>query len=165
MLILSLFVALGTIRLYPLDHIPIKTKSQYYLIVSVQKIPELPAGERVFPEVADDVFGLFLRPDNLQLKIRCLALFKPMPGAQAIAIKQNPATREGSMFCDWVCWQFGNMKVYYNLCVDPNADKCMADVHNPKTRSYNMSRIKSKDTKPEMVVRRFLFGEGLGILK
>nr|WP_294946392.1 hypothetical protein [uncultured Mucilaginibacter sp.] len=28
----------------------------------------------------------------------------------------------------------------------------MADVHSKETRSYNMSRIRSKDTKPEMVV-------------
>jgi DNA mismatch endonuclease Vsr len=28
------------------------------------------------------------------------------------------------------------------------------------TRSYNMSRIKGKDTKPEMVVRRFLHAHG-----
>ena len=36
----------------------------------------------------------------------------------------------------------------------------MADVHSIKTRSYNMSRIKGKDTKPEMLVRRFLFSKG-----
>lgn len=36
----------------------------------------------------------------------------------------------------------------------------MADVHDPKTRSYNMSRIKSKDTKPELLVRKFLFANG-----
>lgn len=36
----------------------------------------------------------------------------------------------------------------------------MADVHDKKTRSYNMSRIKGKDTKPEMIVRRFLFSHG-----
>jgi DNA mismatch endonuclease (patch repair protein) len=36
----------------------------------------------------------------------------------------------------------------------------MTDVHDPQTRSYNMSRIKGKDTKPEMVVRRFLFANG-----
>jgi DNA mismatch endonuclease (patch repair protein) len=34
----------------------------------------------------------------------------------------------------------------------------MTDVHDPQTRSYNMSRIRSKDTKPEMLVRRYLFG-------
>ena len=28
----------------------------------------------------------------------------------------------------------------------------MADVHNTATRSYNMSRIKGKDTKPEMLL-------------
>src|ERR1700749_2028617 len=36
----------------------------------------------------------------------------------------------------------------------------MADVHDKKTRSYNMSRIKSKNTKPEMLVRKFLFSKG-----
>jgi len=36
----------------------------------------------------------------------------------------------------------------------------MADVHNKKTRSYNMSMIRSKDTKPEIKVRKFLFGNG-----
>ena len=36
----------------------------------------------------------------------------------------------------------------------------MADVHDKKTRSYNMSQVKGKDTKPEMVVRRFLHAEG-----
>lgn len=36
----------------------------------------------------------------------------------------------------------------------------MADVHDRKTRSYNMSRIRSKDTKPEILVRKFLFTHG-----
>lgn len=36
----------------------------------------------------------------------------------------------------------------------------MTDVHDQKTRSYNMSRIRSKDTKPEMLVRKFLFAKG-----
>jgi len=36
----------------------------------------------------------------------------------------------------------------------------MADVHNKATRSYNMSRIKGKNTKPEMIVRKFLFSKG-----
>ncbi|NQU86589.1 MAG: DNA mismatch endonuclease Vsr [Mariniphaga sp.] len=36
----------------------------------------------------------------------------------------------------------------------------MADVHDKKTRSYNMSRIKGKNTKPEMLVRKFLFAHG-----
>ncbi len=34
------------------------------------------------------------------------------------------------------------------------------DVHSKETRSYNMSRIKGKDTKPEMLVRRFLHAQG-----
>jgi DNA mismatch endonuclease (patch repair protein) len=37
----------------------------------------------------------------------------------------------------------------------------MADVHSKATRSYNMSRIKGKDTKPEITVRKFLFSKGL----
>src|SRR6187200_3008955 len=36
----------------------------------------------------------------------------------------------------------------------------MADVHTKEQRSYNMSRIKGKDTKPEMLVRRFLHAKG-----
>ena len=36
----------------------------------------------------------------------------------------------------------------------------MTDVHNKATRSYNMSRIKGKNTKPEMLVRKFLFANG-----
>jgi DNA mismatch endonuclease (patch repair protein) len=36
----------------------------------------------------------------------------------------------------------------------------MADVHSPSQRSYNMSRIRSANTKPEMLVRRFLHANG-----
>ncbi|MET3501644.1 DNA mismatch endonuclease (patch repair protein) [Mucilaginibacter rubeus] len=36
----------------------------------------------------------------------------------------------------------------------------MADVHSKEIRSYNMSRIKSKDTKPELLVRKFLHKNG-----
>jgi DNA mismatch endonuclease (patch repair protein) len=36
----------------------------------------------------------------------------------------------------------------------------MADVHPKETRSFNMSRIRSKDTKPELIVRKFLFAHG-----
>lgn len=36
----------------------------------------------------------------------------------------------------------------------------MADVHTPDKRSFNMSRIRSKNTKPEMLVRKYLFAEG-----
>ncbi|MFV8324921.1 very short patch repair endonuclease [Flavobacterium sp. ZS1P14] len=37
----------------------------------------------------------------------------------------------------------------------------MTDVHVPKVRSYNMSRIKGKDTRPEMTVRKYLHAKGL----
>src|SRR5277367_5745619 len=36
----------------------------------------------------------------------------------------------------------------------------MADVHNKETRSYNMSQIKSRNTKPELLVRKFLHAHG-----
>jgi DNA mismatch endonuclease (patch repair protein) len=36
----------------------------------------------------------------------------------------------------------------------------MADANSKETRSYNMSRIKAKDTKPELLVRKFLFANG-----
>lgn len=34
------------------------------------------------------------------------------------------------------------------------------DVHDKKARSYNMSQIKGKDTKPEKIVRKYLFAQG-----
>jgi DNA mismatch endonuclease, patch repair protein len=36
----------------------------------------------------------------------------------------------------------------------------MTDVHTPEIRSYNMSRIRNKDTKPELIVRKHLFNKG-----
>lgn len=41
----------------------------------------------------------------------------------------------------------------------------MADIHSKETRSYNMSRIKGKDTKPEVLVRKHLFSKGLRFRK
>lgn len=34
------------------------------------------------------------------------------------------------------------------------------DVHSPEQRSFNMSRIRGKDTRPEMMVRRWLWVNG-----
>ena len=36
----------------------------------------------------------------------------------------------------------------------------MTDVHSAEVRSFNMSRIKGKNTKPEMYARKFLFANG-----
>lgn len=36
----------------------------------------------------------------------------------------------------------------------------MADKRTKECRSYNMSRVKNKDTGPEQLVRKFLFSEG-----
>ncbi len=36
----------------------------------------------------------------------------------------------------------------------------MADVHTSEKRSYNMSRIRGKNTKPEEMVRKYLFSQG-----
>jgi len=33
----------------------------------------------------------------------------------------------------------------------------MADVHSPQIRSYNMSRIRSRDTRQEMLMQKWLF--------
>ena len=37
----------------------------------------------------------------------------------------------------------------------------MADAHSAATRSYNMSQIKGKNTKPELLVRQYLHRRGL----
>ena len=34
------------------------------------------------------------------------------------------------------------------------------DIHSPEQRSYNMSRIKGKNTKPELLVRKWLWSRG-----
>ena len=34
------------------------------------------------------------------------------------------------------------------------------DVHSPEQRSYNMSRIKGKNTKPELLIRKWLWSQG-----
>lgn len=36
----------------------------------------------------------------------------------------------------------------------------MSFQHSPKVRSYNMSRIRGKDTKPEEITRKYLFSQG-----
>ncbi|SFH40657.1 very short patch repair endonuclease [Pontibacter chinhatensis] len=36
----------------------------------------------------------------------------------------------------------------------------MTDVHSKETRSYIMSRVKGKDTKPEILVRKYLHSKG-----
>lgn len=37
----------------------------------------------------------------------------------------------------------------------------MADIKTKESRSYNMSRISGKDTKPEELVRKYLFSKGV----
>lgn len=37
----------------------------------------------------------------------------------------------------------------------------MADIMTPEQRSRNMAAIKGKDTKPEMIVRKYLFSSGM----
>lgn len=37
----------------------------------------------------------------------------------------------------------------------------MTDIHDKATRSYNMSQIKGTDTKPEILVRKFLHSHGI----
>ena len=44
-------------------------------------------------------------------------------------------------------------------------DDFMADKFSKETRSYIMSRIRGKDTKPEILVRKYLFARGLRFRK
>lgn len=37
----------------------------------------------------------------------------------------------------------------------------MADIHSRETRSYNMSQVKAKNTKPELLVRKYLHANGI----
>lgn len=37
----------------------------------------------------------------------------------------------------------------------------MADVHSKEVRSFNMRQIRSKNTRPELIVREYLFAKGL----
>lgn len=41
----------------------------------------------------------------------------------------------------------------------------MADNHSKEVRSYNMSRIQSANTKPEELVRKYLFAKGMRFRK
>ncbi len=43
----------------------------------------------------------------------------------------------------------------------PGVDNELMDVHDKATRSFNMSRIRSRDTKPELKLRRLLWARGL----
>lgn len=36
----------------------------------------------------------------------------------------------------------------------------MTDVHNKQTRSFNMSQIKGTNTRPELLVRKYIFSKG-----
>ena len=44
--------------------------------------------------------------------------------------------------------------------LSPTARAVLSD-HAPAQRSYNMSRVRSKDTKPELIVRKFPHSHGL----
>lgn len=41
----------------------------------------------------------------------------------------------------------------------------MTDNHDPETRRYNMSQIHSKNTSPEILVRKYLFSKGFRFRK
>jgi DNA mismatch endonuclease (patch repair protein) len=45
-------------------------------------------------------------------------------------------------------------------CATPSPSKRMADVHTKAQRRFNMSRIRGKNTKPELVLRRALHRAG-----
>lgn len=58
-------------------------------------------------------------------------------------------------------YYFKNSVCGYLGIICRNEKLIMADVHDIVTRSYNMSRIKGSDTKPEIIVRKFLHAKGM----
>jgi DNA mismatch endonuclease (patch repair protein) len=47
------------------------------------------------------------------------------------------------------------------FCIKNYGDAIMSDNHSKEIRSMNMSNIRSKNTKPEEIVRKYLFSRGL----
>lgn len=47
------------------------------------------------------------------------------------------------------------------MTMDGSPRSPRTDVHSPERRSFNMSRIRGRDTKPEMLIRRGLHARGL----
>lgn len=60
---------------------------------------------------------------------------------------------------DIVCQLCSHMLLFLLLLYDEKIIK-MTDIHSQEVRSYNMSRIRGKNTKPEVLVRKFLFSRG-----
>ena len=56
--------------------------------------------------------------------------------------------------------EFLQTRIFIKLKCNIPGNLVMTDVHDKATRSFNMSRIRSKDTKPEMIVRKLLFRKG-----
>ena len=67
-----------------------------------------------------------------------------------LLINAVPAYRGGFLLCHYYPEHVGVSSYFYP----------MADVHDKATRSYNMSQIRSRNTKPEMLVRKFLHAQG-----
>jgi hypothetical protein len=53
----------------------------------------------------------------------------------------------------------------YNYFIIYNTQRTMSDTYDKETRSFNMSMIKGKNTKPEITVRSFLHRNGLRYIK
>jgi hypothetical protein len=49
------------------------------------------------------------------------------------------------------------LKTLLSAIFSVNNKVTMADVQSPQTRSYNMSRIRSRDTRQEMLLQKWLF--------
>lgn len=58
--------------------------------------------------------------------------------------------------------KFSTDLLYSQILIQSKSNRCisMADVHDEETRSYNMSQIRSKNTKPELIVRKLLHANG-----
>lgn len=52
-----------------------------------------------------------------------------------------------------------------NNYIDAQKEPAKTDNHSPEVRSYNMSQIRSTETKPEILVRQYLFSKGFRFRK
>ena len=90
---------------------------------------------------------------------------RPAKREQVIAIAKILTIDKNELLTLWLADKIldviENEKELANKALDSiSNNSLMSDLHDKATRSYNLSRIRNKDTKPEMLVRKFLFANG-----
>ncbi len=121
----------------------------------------LPYSQTVVAHVSRDGH-YYIHPDikqNRSLSPREVARLQTFPDSYYFESKMDIPGRTAAFR------QIGNavpVRLAYTVAaaLKDKLDRWDMDVHDKKTRSYNMSRIKSKDTKAEEIVRKFLFSQG-----